>query len=352
MKICFVLPGYPRRPIGGYKVVFEYANKFAEDGFEVTIVFQNNKALEKYKLPEFVKGKIIDYFTKKEPDWFPLNKRIKKYSFRNKKYRSKVLDSDIVVATAATTVDFVKRKFKKSNLYYFIQGFEDWDLTKEELFKTYNLGLKNIVVSKWLQKVVEEKTNVTPIYLRNPLDTSIYKVVNPIENRNVNKIGMLYHSNPTKGSKYALEALKKVKKNIPNLEVIMFGTTDKPANLPKWITYYKNASQEKTVEIYNTVSIFLSATINEGFGLTGLEAMSCGAAFVSTDYLGVHEYAINSKNALLSPIKDTNKLAENVEKLINDSALRYEIATEGIKTGKLFSIDNSFSKFKKLVELG
>ena len=29
--ICFVLPKFTRQPIGGYKIVFEYANRFIEE---------------------------------------------------------------------------------------------------------------------------------------------------------------------------------------------------------------------------------------------------------------------------------------------------------------------------------
>ena len=115
-------------------------------------------------------------------------------------------------------------------------------------------------------------------------------MLNPIEKRNPFKIGMLYHKAPYKGSKQTLNVIINLKKSYPELELIMFGTADVPKNLPKWITYYKNATQAKTIEIYNDISIFVSGTIKEGFGLTGLEAMACGAALVSTDYLGVKDY--------------------------------------------------------------
>src|SRR4051794_19718590 len=38
MKITFVLPGSSRVPMGGYKVVFEYANCLSERGHTVTVI--------------------------------------------------------------------------------------------------------------------------------------------------------------------------------------------------------------------------------------------------------------------------------------------------------------------------
>ena len=39
MKISFVLPNNSDHPIGGYKVIYEYANMFASNGDDVTINF-------------------------------------------------------------------------------------------------------------------------------------------------------------------------------------------------------------------------------------------------------------------------------------------------------------------------
>lgn len=349
MKVCFVLPGYPRRPIGGYKIVFEYANKLVNNGYEVNILFQNNEALDNYLLPEFLKLKFIKLFTKIEPRWFDLDKRIKKLSFRNSKCVDEIKSTDIAIATALSTADFTKKTFENSKLCYLIQDFENWNgISDKDVYKTYDMGFKNIVVSKSLKKIVDSHSSSKSIYVQNPIDTDIYRIQIPIKQRKPNIIGMLYHSNPAKGSKYALSAIKKVKNKFPDLQLIMFGTADKPKHLPDWIEYHQNASQEETIKIYNKVSIFASATIFEGFGLTGLEAMACGAALVSTDYPAVREYA-NNDNAMLSPIKNIDLLSENIETLIKDQDKRIEIANNGHETAQGYSMDNAYKKFEKAI---
>ncbi|MCL4319149.1 MAG: glycosyl transferase family 1, partial [Firmicutes bacterium] len=38
MKITFVLPGYPYKPVGGFRIVYLYANYFAQQGHQVSVV--------------------------------------------------------------------------------------------------------------------------------------------------------------------------------------------------------------------------------------------------------------------------------------------------------------------------
>lgn len=77
MNICFVLPQVSRQPSGGYKIVFEYANRFIQKGHEVSIVFKNDNAYKKFHLPEFIRLILTYYMTEREPRWFELENKIK-----------------------------------------------------------------------------------------------------------------------------------------------------------------------------------------------------------------------------------------------------------------------------------
>ncbi len=129
----------------------------------------------------------------------------------------------------------------------------------------------------------------------------------------------------------------------------MFGTREEPKNLPSWIKYYKNASQSTTIDIYNSIGIFVCGTIKEGFGLTGLEAMACGATLVSTDYLGAREYALNGVNSILSPVTDYKKLGENISLIIDNPSLRLRLAKAGVETAADFSWDVAYKRFKSII---
>ena len=182
----------------------------------------------------------------------------------------------------------------------------------------------------------------------NAIDTKCYECKIPIEKRSQHTIALLYHSAPKKGLKYAFEVLKSVKKQYPDLQVIMFGKF--PVHgLPKWITYHKNASQKETVRIYNSVQVFLCSTIEEGFGLTGIEAMACGSCLVSTDYKGVKEYAVDNYNALLSPVGDIQAQVNNVVRIFENKELREKISKNGIESVKNFTWIEAMEKFNKAI---
>lgn len=337
-------------PIGGYKIVFEYANKFVQHGNKVSILFLNYESLKKRNIPNFLRRILINSFTRIEPSWFKLDPKIKKVSLTQKNWKSKLENPDIVIATGATTVKYTNDLFPNIKKGYLIQELETVFMSKDSLFKTYNYsGFINITISKWLFNLVKRHTNNPTYYVQNAIDLNIYKIFNSIKERNIFSVGMLYHEAPYKGTKYALEAIKVLKNKYPQLHVKMFGAYPPPNNLPNWVEYTQNATQDQTVDIYNSVSIFLNSPIKEGFGLTGLEAMACGATLVSTDYMGVKEYAINNKNALLSPIKDSKKLAENVSILIENNAQRIKLAENGYNSAQNFSWVNAYTKMKKII---
>ena len=347
MNICFVLPQMLRKPIGGYKMVYEYANRLSNNGHNVAILFLNENALKRFKLPLWFRKSFIEVFTRVEPKWFKLNENITKYSSTNSKEIEK-LDKkfDLAIATGVYTVDKTIEIFSKTKKAYFIQDYESWVYPKEKINSTFKAGLDNIVIAEWLQDKVESCTGKMPVLIKNPIDTKFYKMECPIKERDLYTLGILYHSAQHKGFKYALEAINQLKKMYPKLKVKMFGTSQPDFNLPSWIEFTLNASKEDTVKIYNSVSIFLCATVSEGFGLTGLEAMSCGAVLVSSDYDGVREYAINGVNALLSPIRDSNSLVQNVALVFEDELLRNRLSKNGIQSARELTWESAMDKLE------
>lgn len=126
-------------------------------------------------------------------------------------------------------------------------------------------------------------------------------------------------------------------------------------NIDKNDIVYKYAhifSVKKMKRVYfyvkndNKCSIFLCASVEEGFGLTGAESLATGCALVSTKYKGVYEYARDKYNALLVPVKDSNKLAESIIYLFINDDERIKLATNGITSMK----ERSWSKTLKIFE--
>lgn len=330
MKINFVINEPIRLASGGYKVIYQYANFLSKSNHQVSIYYRcrKNVLYSKFKIPFFLKILIARLFQISNVNWFAVDKRIKRKIITKISDQS-ISDGDVVIATAVDTAIEVNRlSMNKGKKYYFIQHFEDWVYDKSRVKQTYSLGMTNIVIAKWLKSIVDEESKKESIYIPNGIDNKVFYIKKSIESRNPASVAMLYHPQLWKGSQDAIQVLRRVKESHDNLQVEMFGIADKPVNIPEWINYTQNATQDQLLEIYNNSSIFLCASWSEGFGLTGAESMFCGCALVTTDTLGVREYA-DEKNAIICEPKNIDALTKAVSNLIENNDLRIKIAKLG-----------------------
>lgn len=347
MKINFVLPSPTLKIAGGYKMVYEYSNRLVLRGHEVTIIYDSRKGKNSKSIPA-----VLAYFSRlfignRGPSWFDLNKKVKKkvvFEINNKN----IPCADVIIATAADTAFDVKNlDDSKGRKYYFIQDYENWNLTDHEVKTTYRLGMKNIVIAKWLKDIVDKESLAESSYIPNGIDFDVFNVTNSIEKRNSKSIAMLYHHDARKDAKKGLEIILAVKQQYPDLKVKLFGVPERPENLPSDIDYIQKANQKELKKLYNESAIFLCSSLVEGFGLTGAESMACGCALVSTDCQGVMEYAQHNLNALISPVGDYDLLYNNIVCLIENNNLRIQLALNGNRTIKDLSWDESVDKFER-----
>ncbi|WP_296150845.1 hypothetical protein, partial [uncultured Flavobacterium sp.] len=111
MRITFLLTGPAEKPIGGYKVIYEYANRLANDGYDVTILYplimkprgSGFKLLLKQIYLMFFG--IKDFFKYRKTytpiSWFSLEKTVKEKLIWSLSERN-VPESDIYIASYYT----------------------------------------------------------------------------------------------------------------------------------------------------------------------------------------------------------------------------------------------------------
>lgn len=343
-KINVLLPEVVRSASGGHKVVYEYCNYLVGQGYEIHLYYMLGNALIKYHIPEKIRFRITKYYGEKygPSKWFSLNSNINKHVISD---MSEIQTGDIVIATGVETAEPVSRLDAKcGKKFYFIQGFENWFHSDEYVFSTYKLGMTNIVVSKWLKKIVDDVTGKDNILISNGIDTSIFydrKVT-----RKKHSIVYQYRSGEYKGGKYGLEVINKLSTMYEDLSVHIISPEKANFDIPNCCTYHYNVSANEVAEINNKCQIFMCTTVNEGFGLPGLEAMACGCAVASTSYEGVLEYAIDRQNAMLSPIRDVEGMIENIVKMFEDDRIRMTITDNGKRTGAEKTLEKSAAKFE------
>ncbi len=354
MTICFVLPHPADGPTGGYKVVYEYANRFAADGIKVHIVYSGSifwtKKPIRFKLSNCVRyvQHIIQGYSGRK--WFPLDRHVREHLTLSMNYRH-VPKADVYVATSPYTAWYINEyPIEPKRKFYLIQDYENWGPGLAEILeKTYHMQLNKIVISSWLQKLLSDRYNEESTLIQNGFDFSKFHITIPPSQKNKFNISALYHTMDRKRCGDTVAALMIVKNKLPQLTVSMFGVPQRPTELPEWFRYYQMPDVETHNRINNEAAIFVSASEIEGWGLTVGEAMICGQAVCCTDNDGHKEMAIHERTALLSPIRNPNALAMNVIRLLEDDSLRLSIAAEGYKFIKRFTWDDSYHKFKLLI---
>ncbi len=345
VRVTFVLPGAGSVPVGGFKVVYEYANRLTERGHSVTVVHTaqpDRQASTSERLKKSVRFVQRNLDKSYRPGWFALSPKVS-LLWRRVPAAQGVPDADAVIATAWQTAEWVAAyPVSKGRKFYLIQHYETWSGPKARVDATF-VGLHNLVIARWLDEPVNAQ-GADAAYVPNGLNFTAFGIDTPPENREMHV--MFYHGADWKGSADGIAALKTVKAHLPELQAILFGAPAAPEGLPNWIRYEQTPSPEKLRELYNESAVFMATSWTEGWGLPGCEALLCGCALAATDVGGHREYAVNGETALLSPPKDPVKLAQNVLTLLQDKTLRLRLAEQGHEYVQRFTWERAVERLE------
>lgn len=349
MRITFILISPKREPVGGYRVIYEYADRLAAKGHKVTVLHSLVVPFARYKRPFWLRY-IAHYLLKTYiPRWFNFKNQVNLAMIPEitDKY---IPDGDAVIATWwATAYPVSELNAAKGRKFYLIQHYEVWGGVKDLVEKSYSLGLNNIVIAGWLKEILEKLGARVASHIPNGMNFDLFKLKRPIEDREHLSIAMMYHEADWKGSRDGIKAIEIVKDQFPDLTVTVFSVYPKPSWLPGWIHFVQNPAQSALVDLYNSHAIFISPSWTEGWPLPPAEALACGCALVSTDIGGVHDYAVNEKTALLSPPKDPEAMAKNLVRLLNDKDLRIRLAKDGHELVQNFTWENAVTRLEKVL---
>lgn len=355
-SIAILVTGVAWKPLGGLKVIYEYANRLAEECARIDIYYATSSNFGQYNFSLKTKSAIKYIFFRcfksyKCKNWFQLENQIAEHLVW-KLTEPSVGDHDIYIATTIQSAVFLS-KFSRthdSKKFYFIQDFENWSYGIDDniVYESYRYPMTKIVIANWLKdkvESVEESCHVVP----NGFDSKKFYITNPIEKRNNTEICMMYNLKTTKGCEDSFAALEIVKKLVPNLKVNIFGIPTRPDFLPEWYEYVQLPTAEQLRNLYNKSAIFIGASHTEGWGLTIGEAMMCGCAVACTNNAGYMEMAKDQETALVSEVKNPEMLAENILQYIQNTGYRINIAKKAKKFIDTLDIESSYVKFKNAI---
>ncbi|NLT50663.1 MAG: N-acetyl-alpha-D-glucosaminyl L-malate synthase BshA [Ignavibacteria bacterium] len=164
----------------------------------------------------------------------------------------------------------------------------------------------------------------------NFIDTEIYKRVS---NENFKKMvapeneKILMHTSnfrPVKRVSDTIKILERVKKEIPAKLVLIGDGPDRSEcerlvrelNLQKDVFFL--GKQDALAELLSAADIFLMPSQSESFGLSALEAMSCGVPVVSSSVGGLPELVVHNETGFIAEFGDIDRMSKYVVSLLNN----------------------------------
>ncbi len=345
LRINLILPFPVTKPVGGAKIMYEYANRLFEKGHEVSIFHSIKRPFKKSSTPLWYKQLVFAFRGVARPKWFKLHDEIKSVIVPEITERY-IPDADITMSTwwqmTYALNELPDSKGKKFNL---IQGYEIWGGEQAKVDASFSFPLHHLVIATYLQKLVAEKNGITPVYIPNGIDNDQFFLKNDITRRDPSSVIMLYSEEPHKDAATGIKVLELIQKKNPGLQVQLFGVYPPPSGLPGFFNYVQKP--QNLNELYNKAAIFLSPSLSEGFGLTVAEAMLCGCAVVCTNVGGHPDFAIDQETALLVEPGQIDDMAEKITLLMKNHQLRLQLAEAGNKLiGSKFNWTQSVNKLE------
>lgn len=232
-------------------------------------------------------------------------------------------------------------------------GFLGKIVTKIYLFTLFKLTLtlvdKIIVVNPdWENSFTATKKILMPYkkkisVIPNGIDPSLFKksASSGAKENCLLFISVLDKHHKFKGLDYLLSSLKLVKKDFPDIELVVIGEGElknyyqqKAAllGLDDNVRFIGEVKQEDLVSYYNAASVFiLPSTEIEGFGIVLLEAMACNVPVIATSIVGTSSAIKKYNTGLVVEPKNAEDLAQAIATILNDPTLAKTMGNNGRK---------------------
>lgn len=204
-------------------------------------------------------------------------------------------------------------------------------LRKSELYKNAK-NITFVTCSNWLADVARTSSLLKGsriLTIPNPIDTELYAPQNMAEARKklgidrsakVILFGAANITHTRKGIAYLVEALRLLKTDGADLEVVIFGK-NKGFDLDT-IPFKVHAlgivkDQQQLAQIYNAADVFVLPSLEDNLPNMVMEALSCGTPVVAFNTGGIPDMVVHQQNGYLAEYKSATDMAKGISYVLN-----------------------------------
>jgi len=162
-----------------------------------------------------------------------------------------------------------------------------------------------------------------------------------------------------KGIQLGLLAVEKLRARYPDILFQIAGVGDytgalrelaRRLGLENNVEFAGRIAHEDKVKRLQQADVLLYPSPKEGWGLSVLEANSCGTPVVASNSPGLREAVRDGETGFLVPHGDVDALTNRIDRLLSDPALYARMRVDGIEWSKTFTWDKAASKTFQMME--
>jgi len=189
-----------------------------------------------------------------------------------------------------------------------------------------------IAVSEMARTTLREHFQTDAVVIPNGIDLKKYESATNVPAYGGRpSIGFLGRfEEPRKGLSLLIEALPKIAKTFPEVELIVAGPGDEaafiksiPLGLRNRVRFVGRLSEAEKANFLRTVDLYVAPnTGGESFGIILIEAMAAGASILASDIPAFREVLAHGEYGTLFASENSQSLAESAIKALKDSSSR------------------------------
>ncbi len=348
MKIIFIISSLGSG--GAERVLTLIANYLSTKYYIYIITFSNEDSF--YKLNKNIKHIKLNLLKESGNKFESLINTIKRVFILQKALKKVNANINISFMTHTNILSIIASKLNRQKIIISERiAYDFYNAKVLNFIRRFIYMLSNalIIQTKNDKKNYDFLKNTNVIC--NPINIKNKKIDLNKKEKIILAVGRL---NKQKGFDILIKAFSKV--NTTNWRLCIAGEGVEQCNLLKIInklhlTNVELIGKKKDIfKWYEKSSIFVLSSKKEGFPNVLIEAMAYGCAVISFDcQYGPREIIVDGINGILIENQNNNKLSLEMQKLIDDKALRDQLSDEAIKVREKYNIEKIVNKWEDII---
>jgi len=181
----------------------------------------------------------------------------------------------------------------------------------------------------------------------------------PLEMRSQKLIGCVSRLMQYKGLQFAIEAISRIRKDLPDIRLEIAGSGPYREELEKFarnvgmdsnVAFLGRVSEQRKLRLYRESRAIVLSSIREGYGLSVIEANSVGTPAIAWNVPGLRDSIIDNTTGLLASFPNNDDLARQIYDIMTNDSAWNTMSVSAWKWANSHSWDQSAQDFDEIIK--